>query len=176
MEEIDEYCSTVEKLLEATAAMSLAVENKKTSSQVTHTTASLGKSNHPGRIATKQATFSEGSVEENSIQPQLDRRKSYSQGHNTSSSLDSKTSNHHHNTQQGNSDTNNLTIRTNQDGIKSGSNQMINLSKNSVDRRYSIASTHIAIANHIASNSQGIKQASLFKSVHLFLTTSSLLI
>ena len=169
MEEIDEYCSTVEKLLEATAAMSLAVENKKTSSQVTHPSASLGKSNHPGRIATKQATFSEGSVEENSIQPQLDRRKSYSQGHNTSSSLDSKTSNHHHNTQQGNSDTNNLTIRPNQDGIKSGSNQMINLSKNSVDRRYSIASTHIAIANHIASNSQGIKQASSSKSVHLFL-------
>ena len=176
MEEIDEYCSTVEKLLEATAAMSLAVENKKTSSQVTHASASLGKSNHPGRIATKQATFSEGSVEENSIQPQLDRRKSYSQGHNTSSSLDSKTSNHHHNTQQGNSDTNNLTIRPSQDGIKSGSNQMINLSKNSVDRRYSIASTHIAIANHIASNSQGIKQASLSKSIHLFNWTISFLL
>ena len=165
MEEIDEYCSTVEKLLEATAAMSLAVENKKTSSQVTHTSASLGKSNHPGRIATKQATFSEGSVEENSIQPQLDRRKSYSQGHNTSSSLDSKISNHHHNTQQGKNDTNNMTLRPNQDGIKIGSNQMTNVSKNSVDRRYSIASTHIAIANHIASNSQGIKQAHLLKKV-----------
>ena len=153
---MDECCSTVEKLLEATAAMSLAVENKKPSLQATNVV-QLGKTNH--RIATKQETFSEGSLAENPTQPQLDRRKSYSQGHNTSSSLDSKTSNPHHNTQQGNSDTNNMTIRPNQDGIKSGSNQMTIASKTSVDRRYSIASTHIAIANHIASNSQGIKLA-----------------
>ena len=89
MKKMEEYCSTVEKLLEATAAMSLAVENKKLAPQTT-TPASSEKTTHANKITNKQPTFSESSLEDSTRNkpPTRDRRKSYSQGQN--SSLDSK--------------------------------------------------------------------------------------
>ena len=152
---MEEYCSTVEKLLEATAAMSLAVENKKPNPQVGNS-ASTGKIVHATKVANKQPTYSESSIEDtapNKHQPHRDRRKSYSQGQN--SSLDSKstsTSNH----QPPEIDNNNVNgSKSAQDGSKVNTSQTSNY-KSAADRRYSIASTHIAIANHISSSSQGL--------------------
>ena len=151
---MEEYCSTVEKLLEATAAMSLAVENKKPNPQPVVSNAT-GKSAQTGKIAPKQPTFSSSSLEDtnqNKPQPPRDRRKSYSQGQN--SSLDSKstsTANH----QPPEIDNNNENgSKSTQDGSKVNISQTSNY-KSAADRRYSIASTHIAIANHISSSSQG---------------------
>ena len=151
---MEEYCSTVEKLLEATAAMSLAVENKKPNPQVGNSV-STGRAVHTTKVANKQPTYSESSLEDttcNKPQPPRDRRKSYSQGQN--SSLDSKstsTSNH----QPPEIDNNNGNgPKSPQDGSKLNTSQSSNY-KSAADRRYSIASTHIAIANHISSSSQG---------------------
>ena len=47
-----------------------------------------------------------------------------------------------------------------EDGNKAIPSQL-SISKSSVDRRYSIASTHIAIANHISSSSQGSNLSNL---------------
>ena len=149
MNEMEEYCSTVEKLLEATAAMSLAVENKKPNTPVSTSTSSV-KTTHTNRISNKQATFSESCLDDTQNKPPRDRRKSYSQGQN--SSLDSKSPNNM-NHQQPSNDIGSIS-KSIQDGNKTISTQISN--PKSADRRYSIASTHIAIANHISSSSQGI--------------------
>lgn len=152
MKKMEEYCSTVEKLLEATAAMSLAVENKKLAPQTT-TPASSEKTTHANKITNKQPTFSESSLEDSTRNkpPTRDRRKSYSQGQN--SSLDSKSANSSNN-QTPNNDIGTYS-KSSQDGNKILPNQLSN-NKSAVDRRYSIASSHIAIANHISSSSQGL--------------------
>jgi hypothetical protein len=149
----DYYNSTVEKLLEATAAMSLAVENKKPTSPMATSTSSV-KPTHVNRISNKQPTLSESSLEDSQNKPPRDRRKSYSQGQPTFtySSLDSKSSNNV-NQQQSSNDIGNIS-KSIQDGNKTISTQISN--PKSADRRYSIASTHIAIANHISSSNQGI--------------------
>ena len=145
---MEEYCSTVEKLLEATAAMSLAVENKKPMTPVVPAPP-LATTTNVVKMANKQPTFSESSLEDRRNKPPPDRRKSYSQGQN--SSLDCKPANTIPSQQQGNDIT--AQPKPSQDVNKVSSTQM-SISK-SVDRRYSIASTHIAIANHISSSSQG---------------------
>ena len=151
---MEEYCSTVEKLLEATAAMSLAVENKKPNPQVGNL-ASTGKIVHTTKVANKQPTYSESSLEDTTPDkphPHRDRRKSYSQGQN--SSLDSKSTSTS-NDQPPEIDNNNENgSKSTQDGSKVNLSQTSNY-KSAADRRYSIASTHIAIANHISSSSQG---------------------
>ena len=154
---MEEYCSTVEKLLEATAAMSLAVENKKPNPQLSNS-ASTGKTPHATKIANKQPTFSESSLEDttcNKPQPPRDRRKSYSQGQN--SSLDSKSTNASNH--QPSENDNGAFTKAAQDSNKVNSSQTSNY-KSAADRRYSIASTHIAIANHISSQGDKIFQAS----------------
>ena len=156
---MEEYCSTVEKLLEATAAMSLAVENKKPNPQPVVSNAT-GKTAQTGKIATKQPTFSSSSLEDtnhNKPQPPRDRRKSYSQGQNASS-LDSKSTNASNHQPPGNDI--GPYSKSAQDGNKATASQ-ITIPKSAVDRRYSIASTHIAIANHIATGSQGSKIISI---------------
>lgn len=145
---MEEYCSTVEKLLEATAAMSLAVENKKPMSPVVPATSSATPTK-VGKMTNKQPTFSLSSMEDSRNKPPPDRRKSFSQGQN--SSLDYKSSNTIQPQQQGNDIS--VPPKPPQDVNKVSSKQT-SISK-SVDRRYSIASTHIAIANHISSSSQG---------------------
>ena len=161
---MEEYCSTVEKLLEATAAMSLAVENKKPTPPMATSTSSV-KPPHVNRISNRQPTFSESSLDDTQNKPPRDRRKSYSQGQN--SSLDSKSSNNM-NQQQPSNDIGNIT-KSIQDGNKTISTQISN--PKSADRRYSIASTHIAIANHISSSSQGIiisENESIIENTKLF--------
>ena len=149
---MEEYCSTVKTLLEATAAMSLAVENKKPSSPTAPETTST-KAAYDSRATSRQPILSESSLEDSVGKPPRDRRKSYSQGQNTSSSLDSKSTNNINQRQQNNNDAGNIP-KPSQSSNKTTSNFLS--SSKSVDRRYSIASTHIAIANHIASSNQGI--------------------
>ena len=149
---MEEYCSTVKTLLEATAAMSLAVENKKPSSPTVPETTST-KAAYDSRATSRQPILSESSLEDSVGKPPRDRRKSYSQGQNTSSSLDSKSTNNSNQRQQNNNDAGN-TQKPSQSSNKTTSNFLS--SSKSVDRRYSIASTHIAIANHIASSNQGM--------------------
>ena len=145
---MEEYCSTVEKLLEATAALSLAVENKKPVSPVIPSQSSATNTNI-GKMTNRQPTYSDSSLEDSRNKHPPDRRKSYSQGQN--SSLECKTSNTLHSQQQSNDIS--VSPKPPQDVNKVSSNPT-SFSK-SVDRRYSIASTHIAIANHISSSSQG---------------------
>ena len=133
----EEYCPAVEKLLEATAAMSLAVEKKPIPQQPIATASSANnvlKTN-------KEPLSLDSSLEQTQTHPQTDKRHPLTQ--HQRSSLEHRPSDLNQQQQQ-NADCS--AEPKLQDYHQVSPKQPIT---SKTDRRFSIASTHVPIANHI---------------------------
>ena len=141
----EEYCPAVEKLLEATAALSFAVEKKPMPQQ---TIATVSSANNVLKTNKQPLSF-DSSLEHTQTHSQTDRRHPLSQ--DQPSSLEHRPADLSQ-PQQQNADSS-VDLKP-QDNPQVLPKQPIT---SKTDRRFSIASTHAPIANHISSSSQGLR-------------------
>ena len=138
----EEYCPAVEKLLEATAAMSLAVEKKPIP------TATASPTTNVVKITNKQSLSLDNSLEQSQTHSQTDKGHPSSQDQRPS--LEYRPTNLNQQQQQNADSSAEPKL---QDNHQVSPKQPIT---SKTDRRFSIASTHVPIPNHISSSSQGL--------------------